>query len=199
MPQKKYDLTSGERKFEKDFKTEEDRQKRLDQIVRADYDQRRMPKKYKLPTFDCPACHAKNIMFAGDAVAKNETVLSLLEENGIADYVIICPKCKQYIGVRRHVGTELVYRQFRSLAPHVRFEYVYVFNHRVTEVYQENLLPQGALVFEGVINNEIGEKQEEAKEIHCVISPNKPRPRSRFEYAPSYYERIRKYKENQIK
>ena len=46
MPQKKYDLTSGERKFEKDFKTEEDRQKRLDQIVRADYDQRRMPKKY---------------------------------------------------------------------------------------------------------------------------------------------------------
>ena len=179
MPQKKYDLTS-----EKDFKTEADRQKRLDEIVNADYKQRTLPKKYKLPTFDCPACHAKNIMFAGDAVAKNETVLSLLEENGIADYVIICPKCKQYIGVRRHVGTEMIYREFRSLAPYVRFEYVHVFNHRVTGIYE---VPPSSLVFEGVINDEIGEQQEEVRTIHCVLSPKKPRPRSRFEYAPSYY------------
>ena len=199
MPQKKYDLRNQFEQAARRYSSEEERSTRIQAVVDAHHKQAQMPKKYKLPTFDCPACHAKNIMFAGDAVAKNETVLSLLEENGIADYVIICPKCKQYIGVRRHVGTELVYRQFRSLAPHVRFEYVYVFNHRVTEVYQKNLLPQGALVFEGVINNEIGEKQEEAKEIHCVISPNKPRPRSRFEYAPSYYERIQKYKENQIK
>ena len=88
MPQKKYDLTSDKGRFEKDFKTEADRQKRLDEIVNADYKQRTLPKKYKLPTFDCPACRAKNIMFAGDAVAKNETVLSLLEESGIADYVV---------------------------------------------------------------------------------------------------------------
>ena len=199
MLQKKYDLRNQFEQSARRYSNDEERSTRIQAVMDAHHKQAQMPKKYKLPTFDCPACHAKNIMFAGDAVAKNETVLSLLEENGIADYVIICPKCKQYIGVRRHVGTELVYRQFRSLAPHVRFEYVYVFNHRVTEVYQENLLPQGALVFEGVINNEIGEKQEEAKEIHCVISPNKPRPRSRFEYAPSYYERIQRYKENQIK
>ena len=187
MPQKKYDLTSDKGRFEKDFKTEEDRKKRLDEIVSADYKQRTLPKKYKLPTFDCPACHAKNIMFAGDAVAKNETILSLLEENGVADYVIICPKCKQYIGVRRHVGTEMIHREFRSLAPYVRFEYVHVFNHRVTEVYQENLIPQGVLVFEGVINEENCEQQEEAQAIHCVLSPKKERPRSRYEYAPSYY------------
>ncbi len=187
MPQKKYDLTSERGNLEKDFKTEADRQKRLNEIVSADHKQKTLPKKYKLPTFDCPACRAKNIMFAGDTVAKNETVLSLLEENGIADYVIICPKCKQYIGVRRHVGTELIHRQFRSLAPYVRFEYIHVFNHRVTEVYQENLLPQGVLVFEGVINDEIGEQQEETQTIHCVLSPKKERPRSRYEYAPSYY------------
>ena len=199
MPQKKYDLRNQFEQATRRYNNEEERSTRIQAVVDAHHKQTQMPKKYKLPTFDCPACHAKNIMFAGDAVAKNETILTLLEENGVADYVIICPKCKQYIGVRRHVGTELVYRQFRSLAPHVRFEYVYVFNHRVTEVYQENLLPQGALVFEGVINNEIGEKQEEAEGIHCVISPNKPRPCSRFEYAPSYYERIQKYKENQIK
>lgn len=84
MPQKKYDLTSERGNIEKEFKTEADRQKRLDEIVNADYQQRTLPKKYKLPTFACPACHAKNIMFAGGAVAKNETVLSLLEENGIA-------------------------------------------------------------------------------------------------------------------
>ncbi len=188
MPQKKYDLTSERGNLEKDFKTEADRQKRLNEIVSADHKQKTLSKKYKLPTFDCPACHAKNIMFAGDAVAKNETVLSLLEESGIADYVIICPKCKQYIGVRRHIGTELIHRQFRSLAPYVRFEYIHVFNHRVTEVYQENLLPQGALIFEGVINDEIGEQQEEAQAIHCVLSPKKERPRSRYEYASSYYQ-----------
>ena len=37
MPQKKYDLTSDKGRFEKDFKTEADRQKRLDEIVNADY------------------------------------------------------------------------------------------------------------------------------------------------------------------
>ena len=84
MPQKKYDLTSDKGIFEKDFKTEVDRKKRLDEIVNADYQQRTLPKKYKLPTFACPACRAKNIMFAGDAVAKNETILTLLEENGVS-------------------------------------------------------------------------------------------------------------------
>ena len=58
--------------------------------------QKKMPKKYKLPTFDCPnpKCDAKNILFAGSSASKNETVLEMLEENGVADYVIICPKCK---------------------------------------------------------------------------------------------------------
>ena len=171
MPQKKYDLTSGERKFEKDFKTEEDRQKRLDQIVRADYDQRRMPKKYKLPTFDCPACHAKNILFAGDAVAKNEPILSLLEENGVADYVIVCPKCKQYIGVRRHVGTQVIRRSFRSIGG-TPFEYVYVFNHRITRTYQDGEIPMGTRIFYGEINNEIGEAQEEHPTVQSIWLPN---------------------------
>ena len=187
MPQKKYDLRNQFEQAARRYSNEEERSTRIQAVVDAHHKQTQMPKKYKLPTFDCPACNAKNIMFAGDAVAKNETVLSLLEENGIADYVIICPKCKQYIGVRRHVGTELIHRQFRFLAPYIRFEYVHVFNHRVTEIYQENLLPQGALVFEGVINDEIGEQQEESQTIHCVLSPKKERPRSRYEYAPSYY------------
>ena len=80
MPQKKYDLTSDKGRFEKDFKTEADRQKRLDEIVNADYKQRTLPKKYKLPTFDCPACRAKNIMFAGDAVAKKERCYRFLKK-----------------------------------------------------------------------------------------------------------------------
>ena len=48
MPQKKYDLTSDRGRLEKDFKTEEDWQKRLDEIVNADYKQRTLPKKYRL-------------------------------------------------------------------------------------------------------------------------------------------------------
>ena len=79
----------------------------------------------------------------------------------------------------------MIHREFRSLAPYVRFEYVHVFNHRVTGIYE---VPPSSLVFEGVINDEIGEQQEEVRTIHCVLSPKKPRPRSRFEYAPSYYQ-----------
>ena len=100
MPQKKYDLTSERGNIEKEFKTEADRQKRLDEIVNADYKQRTLPKKYKLPTFDCPACRAKNIMFAGDAVAKNETVLSLLEESGI-----LVPRLVRTRSNARHISS----------------------------------------------------------------------------------------------
>lgn len=188
MPQKKYDLRNQFEQATRRYSNDEERSTRIQAVIDAHHKQAEMPKKYRLPTFDCPACHAKNIMFAGDAVAKNETVLSLLEESGIADYVIICPKCRQYIGVRRHVGTEMIHREFRSLAPYIRFEYVHVFNHRVTGVYENNVLTSDTLVFEGVINNEIGEQQEEVRTIHCVLSPKKTLPRSRFEYAPSYYQ-----------
>ena len=55
----------------------------------------------RLPAFDCPACGAKRILFAGDKVSKNETVLETLQEADRADYVLLCPKCRQYIGVHR--------------------------------------------------------------------------------------------------
>ena len=115
MPQKKYDLRNQYESPVRRYNKENERIAHLEAVLCAHQKQAEMPKKVKLPTFDCPACHAKNIMFAGDAVAKNETILSLLEENGIADYVIICPKCKQYIGVRRHVGTQVIRRCFRTI------------------------------------------------------------------------------------
>ena len=96
MPQKKYDLRNQFEQAARRYNNEEERSTRIQAVVDAHHKQTQMPKKYKLPTFDCPACHAKNIMFAGDTVAKNETILTLLEENGVADYVIVCPKCKQY-------------------------------------------------------------------------------------------------------
>ena len=101
MPQKKYDLRNQFEQAARRYNNEEERSTRIQAVVDAHHKQAQMPKKYKLPTFDCPACHAKNIMFAGDTVAKNETILTLLEENGVADYVIVCPKCKQYIGLRQ--------------------------------------------------------------------------------------------------
>ena len=122
MPQKKYDLRNQFEQAARRYSNDEERSTRIQAVMDAHHKQAQMPKKYKLPTFDCPACHAKNIMFAGDAVAKNETILTLLEENGVADYVIVCPKCKQYIGVRRHVGTQVIRRSFRTIGG-TPFEY----------------------------------------------------------------------------
>ena len=85
MPQKKYDLRNQFEQAVRRYNSEEERSTRIQAVMDAHHKQAQMPKKYKLPTFDCPACHARNIMFAGDAVAKNETVLSLLEETGVAD------------------------------------------------------------------------------------------------------------------
>ena len=91
MPQKKYDLRNQFEQAARRYNNEEERSTRIQAVVDAHHKQTQMPKKYKLPTFDCPACHAKNIMFAGDAVAKNETILTLLEENGVADYLSFAP------------------------------------------------------------------------------------------------------------
>ena len=85
MPQKKYDLRNQFEQAARRYNNEEERSMRIQAVVDAHHKQTQMPKKYKLPTFDCPACHAKNIMFAGDAVAKNETILTLLEEKEVAD------------------------------------------------------------------------------------------------------------------
>ena len=171
MPQKKYDLRNQFEQAARRYSNEEVRSTRIQAVVDAHHKQTQMPKKYKLPTFDCPACHAKNIMFAGDAVAKNETILSLLEENGVADYVIVCPKCKQYIGVRRHVGTQVIRRCFRTIGG-TPFEYVYVFNHRITRTYQDGEIPMGTRIFYGEINNEIGEAQEEHPTVQSIWLPN---------------------------
>ena len=95
----------------------------------------------------------------------------LLEENGVADYVIVCPKCKQYIGVRRHVGTQVIRRSFRTIGG-TPFEYVYVFNHRITRTYQDGEIPMGTRIFYGEINNEIGEAQEEHPTVQSIWLPN---------------------------
>ena len=179
MPQKKYDLRNQYESPVHRYNKENERIAHLEDVLCAHQKQAEMPKKVKLPTFDCPACHAKNIMFAGDAVAKNETILSLLEENGVADYVIICPKCKQYIGVRRHVGTQVIRRCFRTIGG-TPFEYVYVFNHRITRTYQDGEIPMGTRIFYGEINNDLGEKQEEHPVIQCIWLPNSQRPKSRY-------------------
>ena len=183
MPQKKYDLRNKYGEITRRYNNEEERMARLQVVVDAHNKQVAMPKKYKLPTFDCPnpACNAKNIMFAGDAVAKNETVLSLLEENGIADYVIVCPKCKQYIGVRRHVGTKIIRRCFYTPGG-TPFEYVYVFNHRITGIYKDGEVPLGTRIFYGEINNDIGEKQERHPEIQGIWLPRKRYSSSNFEH-----------------
>ena len=72
MPQKKYDLRNQFEQAARQYNNEEERLTRIQTVVDAHHKQAQMPRKYKLPTFDCPACHAKNIMFAGNAVAKTK-------------------------------------------------------------------------------------------------------------------------------
>ena len=59
-----------------------------------------------LPSFDCPnpVCDCKRILFAPSSEIKNQSSLVLLQketEFGEVDFVLICPKCKQKIGVVR--------------------------------------------------------------------------------------------------
>ena len=61
----------------------------------------------RLPSFDCPNpdCKAKHIAFATSRDAKNETELvqrDIFNDLTEADFVIICPKCKQHYVLYRH-------------------------------------------------------------------------------------------------
>ena len=60
----------------------------------------------QLPAFRCPnpACGARRIFFAVDRTEKNRTRLLLyddLTDHGAAEFVIVCPKCRQRIAVCR--------------------------------------------------------------------------------------------------
>ena len=113
--------------------------------------QKHIKPKYKLPTFDCPCCGAKRILFAGDNVSKNETILEMFKENGIADYVIVCPKCKQYIAVRRHAGKEDPGVCYRTVGCFV-LTYITVYNNRIRGIYHSR--PEHELIFEGEFASE---------------------------------------------
>ena len=92
--------------------------------------QAKIKEKFRLPSFDCPNCNAKHILFAGDAVRKNQTIVKVLEEKDIVDYVIVCPRCKKHIGVRRNAGVELSQMQFRTQG-HYTIDFDRVYNHRL--------------------------------------------------------------------
>ena len=117
----------------------------FDRVVSDCAFQQRLDPKYKLPTFDCPVCGAKKILFAGDKVAKNETVLEMLREGCRADYVIICPKCKSYIAVRRYAGKQALPVRFRCDGR--AFAYATVYNHGIRGVYRKR--PEYEPVFPG--------------------------------------------------
>ena len=60
----------------------------------------------QFPAFRCPdpACGARRIFFAADRTKKNRTRLFLydqLPEGSVAEFVIVCPKCRQRIAVCR--------------------------------------------------------------------------------------------------
>ena len=67
----------------------------------------------RLPSFDCPnpSCTAKNIAFAVNREAKNESELIPLEyilENMPADFAVVCPKCKSKYVLYRHRETPII-------------------------------------------------------------------------------------------
>ena len=43
--------------------------------------QAKIKPKFRLPSFDCPNCDAKNILFAGDAVRKSVRILPIILTN----------------------------------------------------------------------------------------------------------------------
>lgn len=131
---------------------EAEQRAQIDALMKRCAKQTKIDKRYRLPSFSCPSCGAKNILFAGDTVAKNETILKVLEEQDTVDYVIICPKCKKHIGVRRHVGIELANIQYRCLSG-IPVTFYEVFNHRLLTEREAKNLSDSAPVFNGVIND----------------------------------------------
>ena len=143
--------------------------------------------KYKLPTFDCPVCGAKKILFAGDRVSKNETVLEMYREQGYADYVIICPKCKQYIAVRRQAGKQPADAHFRTMGGKSLI-YSTVFNNRIRGIYRKR--PEHELIFEGEYDD--GSSAEEpSRHVVTYYYPNQQWYRYRRR------QRYRKYRETE--
>ena len=137
-----------------------------DQVCHDMAKQQLMKTKYKLPTFDCPCCGAKKILFAGDTVSKNETVVEMFRENGIADYVIVCPKCRQYIAVRRHAGKEHSGAYFRTIGGK-SISYTTVYNNRVRGIYHN--CPEHELIFEGEIVSD-GSVREKVAPIYNTVT-----------------------------
>lgn len=61
---------------------------------------------FRFPAFNCinPACGAKHIAYALSCDIKNQTALIPIErymEEGFAEYVIVCPKCKSRFILRQ--------------------------------------------------------------------------------------------------
>lgn len=73
-------------------------------------------KPQKLPSFDCPnpSCNAKNVIFAANRQAKNNSELILYNKDipdyFCIDFIAMCPKCKSYIALCNHsmINVEIV-------------------------------------------------------------------------------------------
>lgn len=154
-----------------------------DQVCDAMVKQQLMKPRYKLPTFDCPCCGAKRILFAGDKISKNETVLEMFRENEFADYVIVCPKCKQYIAVRRHAGKENADVHFRTMGGK-SISYFTVYNNRVRGIYHRR--PEHEPIFEGEFAPK-GFTRERVDPTHKTITYYFPRSKQ----YKMYYKKLR--------
>ena len=118
--------------------------------------------KYKLSSFKCPCCGAPNVMYADSAVLKDASIDADIDEKGYADYVVICPKCRGYIAIRRSRGLEKSSSSFYSPDRYI-FMFHTVYNNRVRGIYH-SVPPDDVAVFEGSF--------ESSCECHTVISYN---------------------------
>ena len=100
---------------------------------------------------------------------KNETILKTLEEKDIVDYVIVCPKCKKHIGVRRNAGVELGNLQFRTIG-YYPVVFTRVYNHRLlTEKEMAADYLASLLIFPGQFADE--KILTENRELYTVKIP----------------------------
>jgi len=77
----------------------------------------------RLPSFDCPnlSCHAKNLVFAASAEARNRAKLVPLKDvpaHISIDFIVFCPKCKQQFAMIRNLKT--TYIPFDAIPLHGR-------------------------------------------------------------------------------
>ncbi|MBQ7647217.1 MAG: hypothetical protein IJS94_08115 [Clostridia bacterium] len=130
----------------RDYETEISAEEAMKMFVECEK-QQFLEMKYKSPSFSCPACGARGVLYADTAVLRCRELNEKIDRDGYVDYVVRCPKCMSYIAIRRQRGLEKSNSTFYSPERYI-FMFQTVFNNRIRGIYH-CVPPAEECIFDG--------------------------------------------------